>query len=156
MSFNSALHPRDRNGRFVSKTTYGVRVGTRSVSATVGKRFPLIPGKVNVYVGGLVRIENASRSKGPIDRMADKIQDRVVQATPDRAKGIVGSLLGTGQFREGSTLITASTGRRSRATVSARRTTGGAKNTQTTGNAVRSPNRKPRQARQPRARKVAA
>mgnify|MGYP001047240209 CR=1 FL=1 len=160
--WNSALHPRGPDGRFRSKTTYGVRVSTRSVSATVGRRIPLVPGKVNLYVGGLVRLENASRSKGPIDRVLDRAGDRLVNAVPDgRGRDIARSLVGTGQFREGSTLITANTGRRGRATVSARRSTGGTmrggNSVQTKGNAsVRSPNRKPRQPRQPRARKVAA
>lgn len=153
-----SLHPRDANGRFRSKTTASVRLSTRSVSATVGRRFALVPGKVNLYVGGLVRLENASRNKGPIDKLQDKIQDRLVNAVPDgKLRAIASGLAGSGQFREGSTLITGSTGRKGTPTIRVGTSGGNLKpgGGVQTGNRTRSPNRKPRAPRTPRARRVA-
>lgn len=147
-----SLHPRDRNGRFASKGSIGFRVSTRSVSATAGRRFPIVPGKVNLYVGALVRVENASRSKGPIDKLTDKVQDRLVNAIPEGAtRNIIKNLAGSGSHREGSTLISGTTGRRSTPTIRVTRSSapGGGSNSRNTGSVQtsgvsRSPNRKPR------------
>ena len=163
-----SLHPRDRNGRFTKKTSVGIRVSTRSVSATAGVRFPIVPGKVNLFVGGLVRIENASRAKGPLDRLADAGRDKLINALPEGAISRIGKgLIGEGQYRSGSTLIQGTTGRRSTPTIRVGRTSGSGKTRTparngkpasvqtTTGSGTRSPNRKPRQPRAPRPRRVA-
>ncbi len=155
--FNPSLHPRDQNGRFRKKASVGVRVSTRSVSVTVGRRFPIVPGKANVYVGGLVRLEKASRSKGPIARAADRVQDRLIEAIPEgAARNIIGGVLQEGSYRQGSTLITANSGIRSSPTIRATRSSQPvSRRVQETGQVQtpglnRSPNRKPRKPRQRR------
>lgn len=141
-------HPRDGQGRF-RKVNIGVRVSTRSVSVTAGRRVPLIPGRVNLYVGGLARLENAKRSRGPLAKAQERATERLVNVIPDGAlKNAVGGILKEGQFRAGSTLITANSGRRSTPTIRATRNSGKAKATRggidTPGGTPRSPNRKPR------------
>lgn len=138
-------HPRDQNGKFRKKVSVGVRVSTRSASVTAGRRVPLIPGRVNLYVGGLVRLENARRSKGPLSRLADRAQDRAINALPEGAlKSAVGSVLKEGNYRAGSTLITANSGRRSTPTIRATRSSSPRGGIQTPAASTRSPNRKPR------------
>lgn len=161
--WNPSFHPRDEDGKFRRKASVGVRVSTRSVSATVGRRFPIIPGRANLYVGGLIRLENANRSKGVISRAADRVQDRVINAIPEgRTRDVIGGVLREGSVRQGSTLISASTGRRSTPTIRATRSsamrspgqvqTAGVASTATS---ERSPNRKPRTRSVARARRVA-
>lgn len=119
------FQPRDSNGRWTSTGSVGVRVSTRSASLTAGRRVALVPGKVNLYVGGLVRVENASRTKGPISRASDRLQDRLVSAIPDGAfKRAAAGLSSKGQFRDGSTLVQGSTGRRAAPTIRATRSSG--------------------------------
>jgi hypothetical protein len=160
MGWNPTLHPRDGDGKFKRKASIGVRVSTRSVSATIGKRFPIIPGRANLYVGGLVRLENARRSKGPISLAADRFQDKLINLAPEgRTRDVIGSVLREGSVRQGSTLITANSGRRSSPTIRATRSSShmrGANSVQTPGSAnTRSPNRKPRTRSVERARRVA-
>lgn len=151
--WNPSQHPRDGNGRFRRKGSVGVRVSTRSISVTAGQRIPLVPGKVNLFVGGLVRLENASRAKGPVQRGFDRLTDRAINLVPDGGlRNIAKGLAGEGSVRRGSTLITGSTGLRSTPTIRATRSSSGSVQT---GNKTRSPNRKPRAPRQPRARRVA-
>lgn len=153
-----SLHPRDESGRFKSKGSVGLRVSTRSVSATAGYRIPIVPGKINVFVGGLVRVENASRAKGPIDRFVDRKTDQVLSKLPDGAtSNIIKGLVSNGQYKNGSTLVQGNTGRRSAPTLRVGRSTAKATNNANTGavQTTRSPNRKPRVPRQPRARRVA-
>jgi hypothetical protein len=138
-------HPRDGKGRF-RKVNVGVRVSTRSVSVTAGRRLPLIPGRVNLYVGGLARLENARRSRGPVARAQEVVTDALVNKLPEgKLRDLAGSIAKEGRFQAGSTLITASSGRRSTPTIRATRNSGKEKKggIQTPG-AIRSPNRKPR------------
>lgn len=117
--FDPSKHPRDEDGKFKRKLSVGLRVSTRSASATVGKRYPIVPGKVNLYVGGLVRVESANRNKGPISRGAARIQDQAIRLLPDgEFRNNVQSLVKEGRARQGSTLISGTTGRRSRPTIS--------------------------------------
>lgn len=159
--WNPTLHPRDHDGKFKRKASIGVRVSTRSVSATIGRRFPIIPGRVNLYVGGLARIENAKRSKGPIAQAADKIQDRLINIAPEgKVRDVIGSVVRDGAVRQGSTLISANSGRKSSPTIRVTKSSSRLRSpgqVQTAGDAasVRSPNRKPRTRSLERARRVA-
>jgi hypothetical protein len=161
VGWNPTLHPRDGDGKFRRKASIGVRVSTRSVSATVGRRFPIIPGRANLYVGGLVRLENARRSKGPIAQAADRVQDRLINAVPEGAtKNVLSGILKEGGFRQGSTLISASSGFKSTPTIRATRSSSRLRSpgqVQSAGSAgtERSPNRKPRTRSVARARRVA-
>lgn len=91
------LHPRDSKGRFVRKASVGVRVSTRSASVTVGKRYPIVPGKVNVYGGVLLRVERANAGNGIVDRWIDQAQSRVVSAIPEGTLRNVAQSLSEGQ-----------------------------------------------------------
>lgn len=151
--FNSALHPRDGRGRFANKATIGFRVSTRSVSGTVGTRFPLVPGKVNIYVGALVRVENASRSKGPLDRLIGGAKERTVSAFPEgKLRDIASGLASKGAVNHGSTLITGSTGRRSTPTLRSQTSVGGSRRDTISSPAASKARREraPRKPRQPR------
>lgn len=155
--WNSSEHPRDARGRFVSKLSVGLRVNTRSASVTVGRRFPVIPGKVNVYTGALIRVERANRGNGIVDRKIDAAQAAIVSRLPSEAlRGFAQGIAENGRFKQGSTLVTVGGIRPQTPTI--RLTNNGAKakdkNT-ITRNKPRSPNRKPRAPRQPRARRVA-
>lgn len=159
--WNSAMHPRDSNGRFAKKLSVGVRVSTRSVSVTVGKRVPLVPGKVNLYVGALARVERANRNNGPLDRAIDGIKNSVVNSFPEgKFRNIASSLAQQGSVNTGSTLITGSTGFRGTPTIRASTRVGGAPVARPTGTSLtpagRPSKRVARAPRQPRARKVAS
>lgn len=58
--WNPAQHPRDGNGRFRPKFSQSVRLSTSSISYNVGYRVPIVPGRANLYVGALARVENAN------------------------------------------------------------------------------------------------
>jgi hypothetical protein len=159
--FIEALHPRDKNGRFKGKGSAGVRVSTRSVSVNAGRRYAVVPGKVNVYVGGLIRVENASRSKGPIDRFIDRKSEKLLSLIPDGgARRVAQGLAGTGQFRSGSTLVQGTLGRRSTPTIRATKNSGSlARNSARTGDTIKmsgTKKRAPRKPRQPRRRVITA
>lgn len=147
------FQPRDSHGRWTDgpgsgpslripgNLQVGGRISTRSASLTVGKRLPVVPGKLNVYVGGLVRVERANRGEGLIDKKIDAATSSLVQRLPGGLQGVAQSLVDDGKIRQGNTLISVGGLRPSSPTVNVRRT-GTQRPTQTGG--VRSPNRKPR------------
>lgn len=107
--FIESEHPRGSDGKFRRKASVGVRVSTRSATVTVGKRYPIIPGKVNVYGGVLLRVERANAGNGIVDRLVDNAQSKLVSALPEGTLRNIGESLASGQsHREGSTLISAS------------------------------------------------
>ena len=57
-------HPRDGNGRFTArlkpKLSQSIRVSPSSVSYNGGVRLQVVPGRANLYVGGLVRVERVN------------------------------------------------------------------------------------------------
>lgn len=141
--FNPA-QPRDSKGRWTKgfgRVQVGGRISTSSASLTVGKRIPVVPGKVNVYVGGLVRVERANRGNGLIDRKIDAATSSLIQRLPSNFQGIAQSLADDGRYRQGSTLVSVGGLKAPSPTVNIRRANQ-ARPTQTGG--VRAPRRKPR------------
>lgn len=67
MAWNSAAHPRYPNGRFRPKLSQSVRVSPISVSYNAGLRVPIVPGRANLYVGALARVERVG-GKGLFQR----------------------------------------------------------------------------------------
>jgi hypothetical protein len=63
-NWDSSKHPRDGNGRFTArlkpKLTQSIRVSPSSVSYNGGVRLQVVPGRANLYVGGLVRVERVN------------------------------------------------------------------------------------------------
>lgn len=77
--FNPAEHPRYPNGRFKPKLSQSVRVSTRSISYNAGIRVPVVPGRAQLYVGALVRVERVQGGdfmKNQINRGVDKVAGR--------------------------------------------------------------------------------
>lgn len=161
INWREALHPRDRNGRFVRKASVGVRVSTRSASVTVGKRYPVIPGKVNVYGGVLLRVERARAGNGIIDRWVDGAQSRLIGAIPEGTLRNVAQSLAEGQSAEARGLRISGNGLRpQQPTIRVNRSSsrpGGHSQTTTDPGVPKTPRaRAPRKPRAPRTRKVAA
>lgn len=147
--FIESEHPRNRDGKFRPKASVGLRVSTRSATATIGKRFPLIPGKINVYGGVLLRVERANAGNSVVDRLVDNAQSKLVNALPEGTLRNIGQSLASGQsHREGSTLISASGIRPNSPTV---RLTRSSKPSYTKNAADATPRRQ-RAPRQPRTR----
>jgi hypothetical protein len=63
MTWRASEHPRYPNGRFRPKLSQSVRLSPISVSYNAGARVPIVPGRANLYVGALVRVERAGGNK---------------------------------------------------------------------------------------------
>jgi hypothetical protein len=71
------------NGRFRPKLSQSVRVSTRSISYNVGVRVPIVPGRANLYVGGLARLERAQGKgfgQGRVTKVVNSIAKRLGDA----------------------------------------------------------------------------
>src|SRR6185295_2108554 len=83
VKYNPSLHPRDSKGRWTSKGKLTGRVSLRSATLQYGRTFPLIPGKVNIYVGALARVEKAGDRQSFLEKKVsagiDKLVDRIPQ-----------------------------------------------------------------------------
>jgi hypothetical protein len=114
MAFNPR-QPRDRHGRWRSKggavgsalkeiggdpapkkgiTLPGtgrvtVRAGLSSATIMYGRTVPLIPGKINVHVGVLGRIEKAGSGPNFIEKRVDNVIERIAQRLPDKAGDVL-------------------------------------------------------------------
>lgn len=84
-----ALHPRDKNGRFKSKTKVSFRLGTRSATLTAGRSFPIIPGKVGIHLGVLARLESLSEKRGYLAKLTDKALEQVARRVPEKQRQTV-------------------------------------------------------------------
>lgn len=58
-AWSAAKHPRGEGGRFVPVGKFSFRVSPRSATVQYGHTIPIVPGKANLYIGGLARIERA-------------------------------------------------------------------------------------------------
>lgn len=144
--WNPSAHPRDAHGRFRSKGRITVRASMRSATVQYGRTLPLIPGKANLYLGVLARVEKAGDKQSFVEKKVDAAVNKLVSKIPqNRAAGrIVANLI---QHRESDVggFKVGRTGRR-RSASSIRVTNS---KSATAGRKVRQP-RKPRAPRQPR------
>jgi len=147
-AFGNWSHPRDLKGRFTPKLSHSLRASTRSVSYNAGARIPIVPGRINLYTGALIRVERTDRTAGLLSGAADKVIDGFVSKTgnkPSVAKAA--ALLKTGEVEVGgirvqrSAIINSPTIRVSGAKQLAKGTT---THNQVASTVSRSPNRKPR------------
>ena len=90
--FDPTLHPRDVRGRFAPKVSQSVRVSPISVSYNVGLRVPVIPGRANVYVGALFRLERA-RGGSLFKKQTDAAINRAALLFGANPNGNVATLL---------------------------------------------------------------
>lgn len=168
MAFRESDHPRDRRGRFTSKgrgvlalagspsdrkgfklpgtAKVTVRASLSSATVTYGRTLPLIPGRVNVHLGVLARVEKAGGGPNFLEKRADRLieavatrlpQNKAGQAVADVIRGkkteVAGVAIGGNRRRINPTIRAASKSKKS-----------------TAGRKVR----KPRQPRQPRQRRT--
>lgn len=77
MSWNPAEHPRYPNGRFRPKFSQSVRLSPISVSYNAGVRVPIVPGRANLYLGALARVERSGRSGGLFQKHVDRLVNGV-------------------------------------------------------------------------------
>ncbi len=78
-SWDASKHPRDAHGRFRPKFSHGARLSPTSVSYSAGFRVPIVPGRANLYVGALARVEHAGGTqllKRQTDRAVDAVAGR--------------------------------------------------------------------------------
>jgi hypothetical protein len=54
-----------------------------------GRTVPLIPGKINVHVGVLGRIEKAGSGPNFIEKRVDNVIERIAQRLPDKAGDVL-------------------------------------------------------------------
>ena len=101
--WNAAKHPRAEDGKFIPAGKFSYRVSTRSATVHYGHTFPIIPGKANLYVGALARVE---RSRGHETAIEKKIKARGRKLT-ERLPSKVQSILSKGGYETpGGTTIT--------------------------------------------------
>jgi len=100
-------HPRDGNGRFTArlkpKLSQSIRVSPSSVSYNGGVRLQVVPGRANLYVGGLVRVERVNggnlfkrQTDAAVNSVARRFGDeggrsnlaQVLKGNPINVKGI--------------------------------------------------------------------
>ena len=168
MRFIEALHPRDSRGRFrkkgmaaltsgsssrkegfklpgTSKVT--VRASLSSATVTYGRTLPLIPGKVNIHLGVLARVEKASGGPNFLERRVDSALNKIAQRLPKNKAGeAIGDVLRGKKADIGGITVGGNGRRRVNPTIRAQ-----TKNKRkTAGRKVR----KPRQPRQPRQRRT--
>lgn len=139
--WNPSLHPRDSNGRFKSKTKVSFRLGTRSATLTVGRSFPIIPGKVGIHLGVLARLESLSERRGYLARLTDNALAQIAKRVPQKQRELVLDVLKRRKAQVGGVQIHRIGGQRrassvkiSNAVAPARKATAG----------VRAPRRQPR------------
>lgn len=167
MAFRESQHPRDSKGRWRRKGSAGsspksigsgspatnpkgiklpgtgkvtFRAGLSSATVMYGRTVPLIPGKVNVHVGVLARVEKAGSGPNFIEKRVDSIIDRVASRLPQKA----GDVLKGKKTDIGG--VTVGAGKRRRVNPQIRVTN----KRNTAGRKVR----QPRQTRQPRQRRA--
>lgn len=134
MSFNPSLHPRDNKGRWRSKGGAAssalkaigsgassekkgiklpgtghvtVRAGLSSATVMYGRTVPLIPGKVNIHVGVLARVEKAGSGPNFLEKRVDNLINKVAAKLPRKAGDVLkgnktdigGVTIGTGKRR---------------------------------------------------------
>lgn len=58
-AWNSREHPRGPDGKFINAGKVSFRLSTRSATVMYGVTVPIVPGKANLYVGALARVERA-------------------------------------------------------------------------------------------------
>lgn len=78
-NWDASKHPRDAHGRFRPKFSHGARLSPSSVSYSAGVRLPVVPGRANLYVGALARVEHAGATnilKKQTDRAVDSVARR--------------------------------------------------------------------------------
>lgn len=81
-NWDAAKHPRDAHGRFRPKFSHGARLSPTSVSYSAGFRVPVVPGRANLYVGALARVEHAG-SSGILKRQTDRAVNSVARRLGD-------------------------------------------------------------------------
>lgn len=72
MGWNPGDHPRYPNGKFRPKLSQSVRLSPISVSYNVGVRVPVVPGRANLYLGALARVERTGRHGGVFQQHVDR------------------------------------------------------------------------------------
>lgn len=109
MAFRESEHPRDRRGRFAKKgagltaiagssaksegfklpgtAKVTVRASLSSATVTYGRTLPLIPGKLNVHLGVLARVEKAGGGPNFLEKRADRLIDAVASRLPKNQAG---------------------------------------------------------------------
>lgn len=70
--WNPAEHPRYPNGKFRPRLSQSVRLSPISVSYNVGVRVPVVPGRANLYLGALARVERSGRGGGLFQAKIDR------------------------------------------------------------------------------------
>lgn len=150
MRFISALHPRDRLGRFATrgKAQVSFRVSTRSATATVGRSFTIIPGKVGIHLGVLARIDNLSEKRGYLAKLTDKGLARLSKYAPARHREAIIEVLRKRKVDVGGVRLHQIGGQRRAGSVKISNSIKGPRKA-TSG--VRAPRRKARRTRTPRA-----
>jgi hypothetical protein len=137
-----ALHPRDRNGRFRSKTKVSFRLGTRSATFTVGRSIPIIPGKVGLHLGVLARIESLSEKRGYLAKLSDMALAKIAKIAPQKQRAVVLDVLKRRKATVGGVQIHQIGGQRRARSVKLSNASMKPGKSVTSG--TRAPNRKPR------------
>ena len=82
-NWDASKHPRYPNGKFRPRLSHGARISPTSVSYSAGFRVPVVPGRANLYVGALARVEHAGATnlfKKQTDRAVDSVARRLGDA----------------------------------------------------------------------------
>lgn len=140
--FIEALHPRDSHGRFRRKGKLSFRVGLRSVTATYGKTFPIIPGKVGLHLGVLARLENISEKRGYLAKLSDSALAKIGKKLPPKQRALVEDLVKRRKATVGGVQLHQIGGQRRARSVRISKVVAAPAKRVTAG--VRAPNRKPR------------
>lgn len=91
--WNSAAHPRYPNGQFRPKFSQSVRLSPISVSYNAGVRIPIVPGRANLYVGALARVERAGGNTF-LKKQTDRAVNSVARKFGDkRGSSVLATLL---------------------------------------------------------------
>lgn len=141
MGWNPLDHPRDDRGRFRKKTKVSLRVGTRSATVTVGRTFPIIPGKVGLHLGVLARVENISQKQGYLSKLSDKVLNKLSRFIPEENRELVQGILKSRRARVGGIEIGQIGGSRRASSI---RLTNSVKQSKSATSGTRAPRRKPR------------
>lgn len=123
-----------------------VRASLRSATVQYGRTLPIIPGKVNLYLGVLARVEKGNNNPTLLERKVSEATDKLASKIPQKgaAGKLVADLLRKGESSINGVRIARQGGRRRASSI---RVTQAKASTQ---------GRKVRQPRQPRQRKYPA
>lgn len=87
--WNSAKHPRGPDGKFIHAGKFSYRVSPRSATVQYGHTLPIVPGKINLYVGALARVERSRSHETAIEKKIRAQGTKLTSKLPAKVQSVL-------------------------------------------------------------------